>query len=112
MKELIEDYKRRLDTANNMIRENSSNHKNKNEAQIDLIRLTTKASEYRTIIIELERKELIYAKEKQELLDCIVNLMAVIDTPVGRRHNQSQLADETRKIGREIIENNKSILPF
>ena len=47
IKLLIEDYKRRLDTANNMLKE--CDNKESKE------RITTKASCYRTFIVELER---------------------------------------------------------
>ena len=51
METLLEDYKRRLKTANKMIEE----LRFKDDANPDYIRLTTKASCYRTIITELER---------------------------------------------------------
>ena len=48
---------------------------------------------------------------KMELLDCIHNLMAVVDTPLGRMHNKGKFAEEARKIGREIMEaNNRSLI--
>lgn len=53
MKQLLEDYQRRLETINKMI----ENLKFKDDANPDYIRLTTKASCYRTFIIELEREE-------------------------------------------------------
>jgi len=53
MKELLEDYKRRLTTIEGMIAEfksNGSEHDNRKDE-----RFKTKASEYRTFIVELER---------------------------------------------------------
>lgn len=38
-----------------------------------------------------------------ELLDCVKNLMAVIDTPVGRMRNRGEFVDEVRKTTREIL---------
>lgn len=52
MKTLLEDYKNRLKTANEMIKE----LRFKDESNPDFIRLTTKASCYRTIIAELQRQ--------------------------------------------------------
>jgi len=47
---------------------------------------------------------------KMDLLDCIHNLMAVVDTPLGRMHNKGKFAEEAREIGRKIMEdNNRSI---
>lgn len=43
---------------------------------------------------------------EKELLDCIHNLMAIIDSPVGRRQIKGDFADEARKIGRDILEKN------
>jgi hypothetical protein len=53
MKQLIEDYQRRLDTANELLKEFKSNGSINDIKKEE--RLTTKASEYRTIIVELER---------------------------------------------------------
>jgi hypothetical protein len=51
-------------------------------------------------------------QSKQELLDCIINLMAVVDTPLGRKQIKGDFADDARKIARKILEdNNKSLLP-
>jgi len=50
METLLEDYKRRLKTANEMLKET-----NRIAYPIKYVRLETKASCYRTIIIELER---------------------------------------------------------
>lgn len=41
---------------------------------------------------------------KQELIDCIANLMGVFDTPIARRKIDGDYAEEARKIGREIME--------
>lgn len=43
---------------------------------------------------------------QQELLDCIHNLMALVDTPVGRMQVKGSIADEARQIGREILKSN------
>ena len=48
METLIEDYKRRLKTANEMLKETD-------RIAIKYVRIETKASCYRTIIAELER---------------------------------------------------------
>jgi hypothetical protein len=53
MKELIEDYKRRLGTAETMLKEFKSNGSEHDIRKQE--RLTTKASEYRTVIAEMER---------------------------------------------------------
>ena len=42
-------------------------------------------------------------KEKQELLDCIHNLMGFFDTPVARLKLNSDGYEEVRKIGREVL---------
>lgn len=52
MERLLEDYNRRLKTANKMIDE----LRFKDDSNSDYIRLTTKASCYRTMITELERE--------------------------------------------------------
>jgi hypothetical protein len=43
---------------------------------------------------------------KEELLDCIQNLMGVFDTPLARLRMKGEFADEVRKIGRQILETN------
>ena len=43
---------------------------------------------------------------KEELLDCIHNLMALVDSPVGRRQNKGNFADEARAIGKKIMDDN------
>lgn len=42
-------------------------------------------------------------KEKQELVDCIHNLMGCFDTPIARRCISNDIADEARQIGRDIM---------
>ncbi len=54
MKQLIEDYKRRLDTINQMI-ENFKSNGSINDIRKDE-RLKTKAAEFRTFIAEMERE--------------------------------------------------------
>lgn len=44
---------------------------------------------------------------KEELLDCIRNLMGVLDTPVGRQRIKGLVPDEARRIGREILLRNQ-----
>jgi hypothetical protein len=65
MKQLIEDYQRRLATVNEMI----NNLKFKDDANPDYIRLTTKRAEYRTVITELERG---LKNEKEKVFDAIL----------------------------------------
>lgn len=56
MKELIEDYKRRLATVNEMLEQFNHGNGSINDAKKEA-RLNTKASEYRTFIAEMERIE-------------------------------------------------------
>lgn len=56
MKQLIEDYKRRLKNINEMIIDFKGGNGSENDIK-KLVRLTTKASEYRTFIVELELLE-------------------------------------------------------
>jgi transposase len=66
MKQLIEDYKRRLATIEGMIenfKSNGSEHDNRKDE-----RFKTKASEFRTIIAELEREDkLVICLTKEEV---------------------------------------------
>lgn len=49
-------------------------------------------------------------QSKEELLECIQNLMGVLDTPNGRNKLRGDFIDEVRKIGRVILASNgKSI---
>jgi len=45
-------------------------------------------------------------QSKEELLDCIQNLMAVVDTPIGRRKVVGDFPDTVRKFSRTILESN------
>ena len=45
-------------------------------------------------------------QSKEELLECIQNLMGVFDTPVSRRAIKGEFVDEVSKIGRQILESN------
>lgn len=45
-------------------------------------------------------------QSKEELLDCIHNLMAVIDTPVGRMRFKGEFVNEVRMQGRKIMDSN------
>ena len=42
-------------------------------------------------------------KERQELIDCIHNLMGFFDTPIARLKMPSEDCEEVRKIGREVL---------
>jgi hypothetical protein len=42
-------------------------------------------------------------RDQKELIDCIHNLMGIFDTPMARRFIASDMAEEARKIGREIM---------
>ena len=44
--------------------------------------------------------------EKNELLDCIHNLMGVFDTPVVRLKYSNDFTEEAIKIGRDILDKN------
>jgi hypothetical protein len=46
---------------------------------------------------------------KKELLDCIHNLMAILDSPLGRRRFPDQFSKEACEIGRKILENNNCL---
>lgn len=47
---------------------------------------------------------------KEELLDCIHNLMALVDSPIGRTKYKGEFADEAKEIGRKIMkDNNRSV---
>jgi len=43
---------------------------------------------------------------KEELLDCIQNLMAVVDTPIGRRKIDGEFPEVVRNFSRVILESN------
>ncbi|MFA7307580.1 MAG: hypothetical protein WC026_13010 [Hyphomicrobium sp.] len=53
---------------------------------------------------------LLIPQYKEELLECIQNLMGVFDTPISRRQVSGKFVEEARKIGREILESNKARL--
>ena len=53
VKLLIEDYKRKLATSENMLKENEADERIMTKETFD--RVTTKAGLYRTFIVELER---------------------------------------------------------
>lgn len=49
--------------------------------------------------------------DRQQLLDCIHNLMGCFDTPISRRLINDRISNEAREIGRKILTaNNISIL--
>jgi hypothetical protein len=61
-----------------------------------------------SVILHQEKTHTI--DEHKKLVDCIHNLMAVLDTPIGRRQIKGDFADEAREIARKILqENNISI---
>jgi len=41
---------------------------------------------------------------QKELVDCVHNLMGIFDTPIARRQINSDIAEEARRIGREIMD--------
>ncbi len=45
-------------------------------------------------------------EEKQELLDCIHNLMGFFDTPIARKKLKGEDVEEVREIARKILEKN------
>ena len=57
-------------------------------------------------MIEFEEKKEI-KQSKEELLDCIKNLMGAFDTPIARRKIDSEFSNEVRKLAREILDLNK-----
>jgi len=96
--ELINDYKRRLETVNKMISEFKSNG-----SIIDTLkdeRLKTKASEYRTIIAELERDGVSFA---EELIDAINDIQqGGINTTGVNIPNDEWFSDEQFDIIRRL----------
>lgn len=78
MKQLLEDYKRRLKTVTDMQSTFKSNGSISDERKSE--RLTTKASEYRTFIAELEK---LIGEEENEKLD------AEISKYIGRMQDQA-----------------------
>jgi len=44
-----------------------------------------------------------YFNLEQELYATIQNLMAIVDTPVGRKHNSGAFADDARAEARETL---------
>jgi hypothetical protein len=57
----------------------------------------------------IEANPVLYAvipQSKEELLDCIHNLMAVIDTPVGRMRFKGEFVNEVRLQARKIMGSN------
>jgi hypothetical protein len=43
-------------------------------------------------------------RNQKELVDCVHNLMGIFDNPVARRQINSDMAEEARRIGREIMD--------
>jgi hypothetical protein len=48
----------------------------------------------------------IIPQSKEELLDCIHNLMGCFDSPIARRAISNDFANEAREIGRKILDSN------
>ena len=46
-----------------------------------------------------------------EALDTIQNLMAIVDSPLGRLHDRSNFAEESRVIAREVLKKNNRSNP-
>lgn len=49
-------------------------------------------------------------KSDKEIFDCIINLMAIVDTPIGRKKFNDEFSNEARNNAREILKkyiNNK-----
>ena len=44
--------------------------------------------------------------EKNELLDCIQNLMGLFDTPIARKKFNGDIYSEAREIGTKILKKN------
>lgn len=69
MKTLLEDYKRKLKNINELIEKNTSNgsivHQRREE------RLNTKAAEYRTFIVDIERA---IEREKESTIEMLENI--------------------------------------
>ena len=40
----------------------------------------------------------------EKLIDCITNLMGILDTPIGKLHNPGEFCDEARAIARKILD--------
>lgn len=85
--------------------EDANNDKNRLVREIDVI-LCGKDAAIQASLCDLVNPIRELKNNNKELLDCIHNLMAVIDSPVGRRQIKGDFADEARKIGRDILEKN------
>ena len=98
MKQLIEDYKRRLATAKEEIAK--INESKTDPEDITLIRLGTKASEYRTFIVELEHA----LSEKENVQpDTTPKLVSLIDFSLLRTQKKTliEIIDDMEKRGVE-----------
>ena len=68
-----------------------------------------KENEFDEINEEIIEEPFFSSSTKEELVDCIRNLMGVLDTPVSRFRMKGDFVDEVRKNGRFILEKNKQI---
>ena len=48
--------------------------------------------------------EFVSLSDYNEAVDALKNLIAIIDTPIGRRKNNSSFDDEARKMARKVLE--------
>lgn len=46
----------------------------------------------------------VVSPSRQELIDCVRNLMGVFDTPIARRRMEGKWVDEVRLNGRDVME--------
>jgi hypothetical protein len=101
MKKLIEDYKRRLKNIDEMIKGFKSNG-SENDIKKG-VRLTTKASEYRTIIAELECLERNVQTVNVQLTDQTPQLISRIDFSTLRTQKKTliEIIDDMEKRGVE-----------
>jgi hypothetical protein len=107
MKQLIEDYKRRLATAKEEIAK--INESKTDPEDITLIRLGTKASEYRTFIVELEHA----LSEKENVQpDTTPKLVSLIDFSLLRTQKKTliEIIDDMEKKNAEYYKNDVSDL--
>ena len=93
MRQLIEDYQRRLDTMNQMI-ENFKSNGSINDIRKDE-RLKTKAAEFKTIIAELEKTRNSYIENIIQDIDS--KQQSGVDTP-----NEEWFSDEQFNVLRKF----------
>jgi hypothetical protein len=114
MKKLIEDYKRRLKTINEMLIDFKSDNTTSVSDIRKLERLITKASEYRTFIIELERA--LSEKDNVQVVtiqpDQTPKLVSLIDFSLLRTQKKTliEIIDDMEKKNAEYYKNDLSDL--